>query len=64
MQKKRLAIVLTEMTEMAARIGGHDLQLRRKVYQLYQQSWPTPSVSSQTRLGSHLEDALEAEVPE
>ena len=32
--RKRAAIVLTAMSRMAARIGGHDLQLRRKVDQI------------------------------
>jgi hypothetical protein len=32
--EKAGAIVLTAMSDMAARIGGHDLQLRRKVDQI------------------------------
>ena len=32
--EKAAAIVLTAMSGMAARIGGHDLQLRRKVDQI------------------------------
>ena len=53
--ERLIGIVLTQMSGMGARIGGHDLQLRRRVDEIVYETrvkLAIPSISSRTRPGN------------